>query len=131
MKFFIGLKNACLPTVFLWIVIILILAQCACGGAAQLPTVTAKAAQVTAIIPTDAAVTVSKETHVYITTAPLHLRSCAGIDCTSLAYLLQGTEVEVEVMDIPGEGCAGASWYSVKVGSMAGFVCSLYVTEEK
>ena len=130
MKFFIGLKNACLPTVFLWIVIILILAQCACGGAAQLPTVTAKAAQVTAKAPTVAPVRMDAPLH-YVTTAPLHLRSCAGIDCTSLAYLLQGTEVEVEVMDIPGEGCAGASWYSVKVGSMAGFVCSLYVTEEK
>lgn len=94
-----------------------------CGVTAQLPTVTATVPHVTAVVPTVAA-----ETNLqFITTAPLHLRSCAGLCEPPLDYLPQGTEIEVEVMDIPGAGCAGAAWYSVKVGSMAGFVCSIYL----
>ena len=102
----------------------------ACTLSAQLPTVapTAKAAHVTAVAPTDAPVKVLVTPfHTYITTAPLHIRSCAGIDCDVLAYLAAGVSVDVIAAGISGPGCAGAEWYAIEAGGVAGFVCSLYV----
>ena len=140
MKFFIGLKNACLPTVFLWAVIILILTQCACGVSAQTPTYQAPHIAQTdipmATVPHVTAVSTNVEkvhtdAHVYTTTAPLHIRSCAGIDCDVLTYLAAGVSVDVMAAGIPGPGCAGASWYAVQAGGVAGFVCSLYIKESK
>lgn len=108
------------------LIVLFILAQCACSVQAQLPTrPTAPVPHVTAIIPT------GMETRHYVTTAPLHLRSCAGLCEPPLAYLPQGTEIEVEVTGIIGSGCAGAEWWSIKAGKFAGFVCSIYVMEAK
>jgi hypothetical protein len=106
-----------------------------CGVVAGLPTVvpTAKAAHVTASIPTVSAnvESVITDAHDYTTTAPLHVRSCASVDCDVLAYLAAGDSVAVTVRGISGPGCAGAEWWAVEAGGVAGFVCSIYVTEAK
>jgi hypothetical protein len=102
-----------------------------CGVTAALPTIapTAKVGHVTATVPVVSAnvESINTDAHVYITTAPLHIRSCAGIDCAVLAYLAAGASVDVIAAGISGPGCAGASWYAVQAGGVAGFVCSLYV----
>jgi len=121
----------------MYVVACIALTAISCGVSAQLPTVapTAKAAHVTAVIPTFSTVaeTVNKdETNLQFTTiAPLHIRACAGIDCDILAYLAAGVSVDVKVTGISGPGCAGAAWYAVESGGVAGFVCSLYVKEMK
>ena len=70
---------------------------------------------------------VHTDAHVYTTTAPLHIRSCAGVDCDVLAYLPAEASVDVIAAGISGPGCAGAEWYAIEAGGVAGFVCSLYV----
>lgn len=107
-----------------------------CGVSAQLPTVTAIPTHVTAPIPAVSANVekvneISEISHDYITTAPLHVRSCASVECDIHTTLRAGVSVDVKVTGIPGPGCAGAAWWSIESGGVAGFVCSLYVKEAK
>jgi hypothetical protein len=116
------------------LVIILLITQCACGVAAEMPTYQAPSIKSTDILPTVVIAnieTVNKdETDLQFTTsAPLHVRSCASVDCDVLAYLAAGSSVVVTVRGISGPGCAGAEWWAVEAGGVAGFVCSIYVTE--
>jgi hypothetical protein len=116
----------------IYVIALISLAAISCGVAAQLPTQpTAPVPHVTAPVPVVSAnaESVNKNIHNYITTAPLHVRSCAGVDCGVLAYLPAQTSVIVTVRGITGGGCAGAEWYKVEAGGVAGFVCSIYIKE--
>jgi hypothetical protein len=112
------------------LVIILLITQCACGVVADLPTVapTESIGYVTESVPISASVetSVNTEIHSYITSAPLHVRSCASIDCDIVAYLDAGSSVDVK-WSVAGPGCAGADWYAIDWQGWTGFVCSLYV----
>jgi hypothetical protein len=122
-----GIANA-LP-----IAIILLITQCACGVAAAVPTESIGHITETDILPTVVTAnveTVTKtETNVqFKVTAPLHVRSCASIDCDIVAYLQPGDSVEVK-WSVDGPGCAGADWYAIDWQDWTGFVCSIYVEE--
>jgi hypothetical protein len=128
-----GCLNSILISVPLWLVIILLITQCACGVAAAVPTETIGHITETDILPTVVtanAETVTKtETNVqYTVTAPLHIRSCASIGCDVVAYLDAGSSVDVK-WSVPGPGCAGADWLAIDWQGWTGFVCSLYVEE--
>jgi hypothetical protein len=116
------------PVIILFIV--LAITQCACGVVADLPTVapTESIGYVTESVPISASVetSVNTEIHSYITSAPLHVRSCASIDCDIVAYLDAGSSVDVK-WSVAGPGCAGADWYAIDWQGWTGFVCSLYV----
>lgn len=116
---------------FLWLIIILLITQCACGT--QIPTQTStgvnmespdvqKPAQVLAE-PTE-----KKAAPIYFTTAPLNVRACASIDCEKLADLPINTQVTVFILDLQGAGCEGGEWYAIDAPK-SGYVCSLYVEE--
>jgi hypothetical protein len=121
--------------IIIYLIACIALTAISCGTLANLPTVqpTAPVPHVTAPIPTFSANVESVDTkiHTYITTAPLHVRSCASVECAVLAYLPTEASVTVKVTGIPGPGCAGAEWWSIEAGGVAGFVCSLYVKEAK
>jgi hypothetical protein len=113
------------------LLIVLAITQCACGVVAAVPTEAVGHITETDILPTVVTAhveTVTKtETNVqYTTTAPLHIRSCASIDCDIVAYLDAGSSVDVK-WSVPGPGCAGADWYAIDWQGWTGFVCSLYV----
>jgi hypothetical protein len=115
------------------LLIVLAITQCACGVVADLPTVqpTEAVGHVTATVPVVSAnlETVNKDNAnvQFTTTAPLHIRACAGIDCAVLAYLAAGVSVDVTVTGISGPGCVGAEWYAVEAGGVAGYVCGIYL----
>jgi hypothetical protein len=116
------------------LVVVLAIAQCSCQFSAALPTEQVGHITETDILPTVVSAnveTINKdETDLqFTTTAPLHVRSCASVDCDVLAYLAAGDSVAVTVRGITGGGCAGAEWWAVEAGGVAGFVCSIYVTE--
>jgi hypothetical protein len=113
--------------------VIIAVVSCSCGIQAQLPTATPTAVSTHVTVVSAKVETVTKaETNLQFTvTAPLHIRSCASVDCDVLAYLAAGDSVVVTVRGITGPGCAGAEWWAVEAGGVAGFVCSIYVTEEK
>lgn len=109
------------------------LAAISCGTLASLPTQpTAPVPHVTAVIPAVSAnvETVTKdETNLqFIVTAPLHVRTCASINCDVIAYLVAGDSVAVK-WSVAGPGCAGADWYAIEWQGWTGFICSLYVEE--
>jgi hypothetical protein len=125
-----GIFNGCLTKIIVAAFALFVLTQCACGTQAQLPTATPTAVSThVTVVPTGTAKSVSMETHIYTNTKPLYVRSCAGMCEPPLASLPIGTEITVEVMDIPGKDCAGGSWWAVEAGGVAGFVCSLYIEE--
>jgi hypothetical protein len=128
MNFFIGLKNAFLPTVLMWLVIILLITQCACGVAADLPTVqpTEAVGHITETVVSANVESVITDAHDYTTTAPLHIR--ASIGCDVVAYLDAGSSVDVK-WSVAGPGCAGADWLAIDWQDWTGFVCSIYVEE--
>jgi hypothetical protein len=128
MNFFIGLKNAFLPTILMWLVIILLITQCACGVAAEMPTVqpTEAVGHITETVVSANVESVNTEIHMYTTTAPLHIRSCASIGCDVVAYLAVGDSVDVK-WSVAGPGCAGADWYAIDWQGWTGFICSIYV----
>jgi hypothetical protein len=107
------------------------LAGLSCGVVAELPTVapTETIGYITETIVTANVESVNTEIHTYTTTAPLHIRACASVDCAVLAYLAAGDSVVVTVRGISGPGCAGAEWYAVDWQDWTGFVCSIYVEE--
>jgi hypothetical protein len=107
------------------LVIILLITQCACGVAAAVPPLAP-----TESVPISASVetSVNTEIHSYITSAPLHVRSCASVDCDILAYLDAGSSVDVK-WSVAGPGCSGADWYAIDWQDWTGFVCSIYVEE--
>ena len=65
---------------------------------------------------------------VYVTTAPLNVRSAANADSTILGTLDAGTVVTVFILDIRGDDCYTGEWLAIDE-PIAGFVCSLYIEE--
>lgn len=66
---------------------------------------------------------------IYVTTAPLNVRSEANADSTILGTLAEGTKIRIFVLDIHGDDCYQGEWYAIE-SPIAGFVCSLYVEEK-
>jgi hypothetical protein len=113
------------------LLIVLAITQCACGVAAEIPTYQAPSISSIDILPTVVTANAEKvntEIHSYITSAPLHVRSCASIDCDIVAYLDAGSSVDVK-WSVPGPGCGGADWLAIEWQGWTGFVCSIYVEE--
>ena len=67
---------------------------------------------------------------IYVTTAPLNVRSEANADSTILGTLEAGTVVTVFILDIRGDDCYTGEWLAIDK-PIAGFVCSLYIEEKK
>ena len=65
---------------------------------------------------------------VYVTTAPLNVRSEANADSTILGTLEAGTVVTVFILDIRGDDCYTGEWLAIDK-PIAGYVCSLYIEE--
>jgi hypothetical protein len=119
----------------IYLIACIALTAISCGVVAAVPTVqpTEAIGHITETVVSASVETVNKDSAniQFITTAQLHVRSCASVDCAVLAYLAAGDSVIVTVRGITGPGCAGAEWYAVEAGGVAGFVCSIYVTEAK
>ena len=65
---------------------------------------------------------------IYITTAPLNVRSEANASSQILGVLEAGTVVTVFILDIRGDDCYTGEWLAI-YKPIAGFVCSLYIEE--
>ena len=114
-------------------VIFLVLASIACGT--QMPTVPSTEVKtpsndvslpvkvVEAVEPTESPV-------IYVTTAPLNVRSEANASSQILGVLEAGTVVTVFILDIRGDDCYTGEWLAIDK-PIAGFVCSLYIEEKK
>jgi len=114
-------------------VIFLALAMLACGMQAQptpsyngeQPTNPARPVSLAAIAePTEAA-------PVYVTTAPLNVRSEANADSTILGTLEAGQEIVIfiPIPEIRGDDCYMGEWYETKWNDETAYVCSLYIEE--
>jgi hypothetical protein len=119
----------------IYLIACIALTAISCGVVADLPTVqpTEAIGHITETVVSANVETVNKDSAnvQFTTSAPLHVRACASVDCAVLAYLAAGDSVVVTVRGITGGGCAGAEWWAVEAGGVAGFVCSIYVTEAK
>jgi len=102
----------------------------ACGT--QLPTV--PSTEVKSISPTDSPISLAESAEptespaIYVTTAPLNVRSEANASSTILGTLEAGTVVTVFILDIRGDDCYMGEWLAIDK-PIAGFVCSLYIEE--
>jgi hypothetical protein len=115
----------------IYLIACIALAAISCGVAADLPTVqpTEAVGHITeTVVSANVETSVNTEIHSYITSAPLHVRSCASVDCDILAYLDAGSSVDVK-WSVAGPGCSGADWYAIDWQDWTGFVCSIYVEE--
>lgn len=66
---------------------------------------------------------------IFVTTAPLNVRSEANADSQILGVLEAGTVVTVFILDIRGDDCYTGEWLAIDK-PIAGFVCSLYIEEQ-
>ena len=65
---------------------------------------------------------------IYVTTAPLNVRSEANASSQILGVLEAGTVVTVFILDIRGDDCYQGEWLAIEK-PIAGYVCSLYIEE--
>ena len=65
---------------------------------------------------------------VYVTTAPLNVRSEANASSQILGVLEAGTVVTVFILDIRVDDCYQGEWLAIDK-PIAGYVCSLYIEE--
>jgi hypothetical protein len=114
----------------IYLIACIALAAISCGVAAKMPTVqpTEAVGHITETVVSANVESVNTEIHMYITSAPLHVRSCASIGCDVVAYLDAGSSVDVK-WSVPGPGCGGADWLAIEWQGWTGFVCSIYVEE--
>ena len=114
---------------------VLVLASLACGMQTALPTTpsyigeqpTSEAQPVKAVAshePTESPV-------IYVTTAPLNVRSEANADSTILGTLEAGTIIVIfiPIPEIKGDDCYMGEWYETKWNEVTAYVCSLYIEE--
>ena len=105
----------------------------ACGMQAALPTQTSTEVKqpsndVSFPVQVDPSYEPTESPVIYVTTAPLNVRSEANADSTILGTLDAGTVVTVFILDIRGDDCYMGEWLAIDK-PIAGFVCSLYIEE--
>ena len=134
MKAFVGLKNSCFFTTFLGLVIVLFVTQCACGT--QIPTVPSTevktpSSDVSLPVKVAEAVEPTESPVIYITTAPLNVRSEANASSQILGVLEEGTIIVIflPIPEIKGDDCYLGEWYETKWDDETAYVCSLYIEE--
>ena len=68
---------------------------------------------------------------IYVTTAPLNVRSEANADSTILGTLEAGTVIVIfiPIPEIKGDDCYMGEWYETKWNEVTAYVCSLYIKE--
>ena len=113
--------------------IFLVLACLACGT--QMPTVPstevkAPSNDISSPVKVAEAVEPTESPVIYITTAPLNVRSEANASSQILGVLEAGTVVTVFILDIRGDDCYLGEWYAIGA-PVEGYVCSLYIEEKK
>ena len=111
-------------------VIFFALAMLACGMQAQTPSQLGLTPSSEVSLPVKAAEMVdpTDTAPVYVTTAPLNVRSEANASSQILGVLEAGTVVTVFILDIRGDDCYQGEWLAIDK-PIAGFVCSLYIEE--
>ena len=111
-------------------VIFLVFVSLACGTQTRtVPSTEVKAAPTTdSQIRLEAIAEPTESPVIYVTTAPLNVRSEANADSTILGTLEAGTVVTVFILDIRGDDCYMGEWLAIDK-PIAGYVCSLYIEE--
>ena len=109
----------------------LTIATLACGT--QMPTVPSTEVKqpsndVSLSVKVAEAVEPTESPVIYVTTAPLNVRSEANASSQILGVLEAGTVVTVFILDIRGDDCYTGEWLAI-YKPIAGFVCSLYIEE--
>ena len=72
---------------------------------------------------------------IYVTTAPLNVRSEANADSTILGTLAPFTEIQIFITYEKTDGCYGGEWYQIFYKPYGGetvkaFICSLWVVRK-
>ena len=108
------------------------LAILACGMQTQAPSQLGLTPSSGVSLPVKAAemVELTDTAPVYVTTAPLNVRSEANASSQILGVLEAGTVVTVFILDIRGDDCYTGEWLAIDK-PIAGYVCSLYIEEKK
>ena len=109
----------------------LTIAAIACGT--QMPTVPSTEVKppsddVSLSVKVAEAVEPTESPVIYVTTAPLNVRSEANASSQILGVLEAGTVVTVFILDIRGDDCYMGEWLAIDK-PIAGYVCSLYIEE--
>ena len=105
----------------------------ACGT--QMPTV--PSAEVKATPTTDSTIRLAaiveptESPVIYVTTAPLNVRSEANASSQILGVLEEGQEIVIfiPIPEIKGDDCYLGEWYETKWNEVTAYVCSLYIEE--
>ena len=68
---------------------------------------------------------------IYVTTAPLNVRSEANASSQILGVLEEGTIIVIfiPIPEIKGDDCYLGEWYETKWNDETAYVCSLYIEE--
>jgi len=114
--------------------IFLVLASIACGT--QMPTVSSTEVKlpsndVSLPVKVAEAVEPTESPVIYVTTAPLNVRSEANADSQILGVLEEGTIIVIfiPIPEIKGDDCYLGEWYETKWNDETAYVCSLYIEE--
>ena len=114
--------------------IFLVLASIACGT--QMPTVSSTEVKppsddVSSPVKVAEAVEPTESPVIYVTTAPLNVRSEANADSQILGVLEEGTIIVIfiPIPEIKGDDCYLGEWYETKWNDETAYVCSLYIEE--
>ena len=115
-------------------VIFLVLASLACGT--QMPTVPSTEVKkpsndVSLPVKVAEAVEPTESPVIYVTTAPLNVRSEANASSQILGVLEEGAIIVlfIPLPEIKGDDCYMGEWYETKWNDETAYVCSLYIEE--
>ena len=114
--------------------IFLVLASIACGT--KMPTILSTEVKtpsndVSLPVKVAEAVEPTESPVIYVTTAPLNVRSEANADSQILGVLEEGTIIVIfiPIPEIKGDDCYLGEWYETKWNEVTAYVCSLYIEE--
>ena len=111
----------------------LTIASIACGMQAQSPSYNGLTPSSDVSLPVNAAEMVepTDTAPVYVTTAPLNVRSEANASSKILGVLEEGQEIVIfiPIPEIKGDDCYLGEWYETKWDEVTAYVCSLYIEE--
>ena len=111
----------------------LTIASIACGMQAQSPSYNGLTPSSDVSLPVNAAEMVepTDTAPVYVTTAPLNVRSEANASSKILGVLEEGQEIVIfiPIPEIKGDDCYLGEWYETRWDEVTAYVCSLYIEE--
>jgi hypothetical protein len=78
-----------------------------------------------------AAIEPTESAPIYVTTAPLNVRSEANASSKILGVLEEGQEIVIfiPIPEIKRDDCYLGEWYETRWGEVTAYVCSLYIEE--